>query len=395
MSSQNFSVNAMEPLLIEENREAKFVDLITELLKQSAALSARLNPIVNNSIGDLVRSMNCYYSNLIEDHNTHPRDIDRALANHFSKNPIKRTLQKEARSHIRVQEKIDKGVIQFPVISLDFIKWIHYEFCHSLPEELLRVENPDTGEVIPVIPGEFRTRDVAVGRHIPPQSESLTLFLNRFVEAYSAPHYSIIRKVLNVAASHHRLLWIHPFIDGNGRVARLFSHALFKEIGMGSSLWSVARGLARKVNHYKSSLQDADSARRGPLDGRGTLSLQGLEHFCFFFLETCLDQISYMDSLLQLPTLSKRMEHYVQGEVALGKLTSDVWPLLKAALFEGEIERGRAADITGYKERQARTLLKSLTDRKLLISDTPKGAVRLHFPFEVLEAYFPQLYPGL
>jgi hypothetical protein len=167
-----------------------------------------------------------------------------------------------------------------------------------------------------------------------------------------------------------------------------------KEIGVGSSLWSVARGLARRVNDYKAALQEADSPRRGDLDGRGNLSAKGLENFCIFFLTICLDQVAYMDTLLQPAELAKRIQRYVENEIRSGKLLEGSWPLLREALYEGELERGRAAELTGYKERQARTILKALLDKKLLVSNTPKGLVRLNFPLDVVEAWFPQLYPS-
>jgi Fic family protein len=53
--------------------------------------------------------MNCYYSNLIEGHDTHPRDIDRALHKDYSTEPRKRALQLEAVAHIEVQKAIDEG----------------------------------------------------------------------------------------------------------------------------------------------------------------------------------------------------------------------------------------------------------------------------------------------
>ena len=54
-------------------------DLAVELVAKANQLSGQIQWTVRDSIGDLVRSMNCYYSNLIERHNTHPRDIDAAL----------------------------------------------------------------------------------------------------------------------------------------------------------------------------------------------------------------------------------------------------------------------------------------------------------------------------
>jgi Fic family protein len=53
--------------------------------------------------------MNCYYSSLIENHNTTLIDIERALKDDFAKEPEKRNLQLEAKAHIEVQAMIDRG----------------------------------------------------------------------------------------------------------------------------------------------------------------------------------------------------------------------------------------------------------------------------------------------
>jgi Fic family protein len=66
---------------------------------------------------------------------------------------------------------------------------------------------------------------VKVGRHIPPSDDALPRFLKRFVEACQLQTLSRLRQIIAIGAAHHRLLWIHPFYDGNGRVARLMSHA--------------------------------------------------------------------------------------------------------------------------------------------------------------------------
>jgi len=82
---------------------------VVPLIAEANQLAGRLNPLLRESIGDLVRSTNCYYSNLMEGHDTHPRDIERALANDFSSAPKKRDLQQEAVAHIHVQRLIDTG----------------------------------------------------------------------------------------------------------------------------------------------------------------------------------------------------------------------------------------------------------------------------------------------
>ena len=165
--------------------------------------------------------MNCYYSNLIEGHDTHPRDIDRALANDFVEEPKRRELQQEAVAHIHVQRLIDSG--QDPDIwpaTAAYAAWLHREFCSRLPGEMLVVTHPGSGERIPVVPGRWREYDVTVGRHLPPEPADLPRFLTRFDRAYQSPPLYKPRQVQAVGATHHRFLWIHPFLDGNGRVAQ-------------------------------------------------------------------------------------------------------------------------------------------------------------------------------
>jgi Fic family protein len=384
----------MEPMLPAAG-DRSLEDLAADLIAKSSALTASLNPNVANNLGELVRSMNCYYSNLIEGHKTHPVDIDRALANDLSPEPKKRSLQLEAKAHIEVQRLIDRGQDLPNVVSAQEIAWIHRQFGQRLPPDLLDVENPQTGKRVEIVPGEWRTSDVIVGRHIPISAPAIPKFLQRFEEAYQPKRLSKIQQVIAVSASHHRLLWIHPFFDGNGRVARLFSHAFLQRIGIGSSLWSIARGLARNVGEYKSLLMQADGERWNDYDGRGNLTARGLREFCQFFLSTCIDQIEFMRSLFEVERLLGRIELYVEEEIRAGKLLDRSFPLLREALLAGAFERGRAATITGYKERQARSVLKGLIKAGLLVADSPKGAVRLGFPTEAIERFFPKLYPAV
>jgi Fic family protein len=178
-----------------------------------------------------------------------------------------------------------------------------------------------------------------------------------------------------LAAAHHRLNYIHPFPDGNGRVSRLMSHAMALQAGVGAhGLWSIARGLARGLGsrtEYKSMMDHADTPRQGDLDGRGNLSQRALEEFSVWFLKVCLDQIRFMTGLFQLETLSQRLTQYarIQGWRA------EADKLLIEVLHRGEIARGDAAVITGLKERTSRDLLSQLLAEGVLGSDSQKGAV--------------------
>ena len=388
------TITSFEPLMPAEG-DPGLEELAVTLVARANQLGGQLHANVRSSIGDLVRSMNCYYSNSIEGHDTHPREIDRALADDYSRDPTRRVLQKEARAHIDVQKMIDAGEAPADApTSARYLKWVHYEFCRRLPPELLVVRHPSTGRTVEVIPGELRDGEVEVGRHLPPPAEDVPRFLDRIEEAYDPRRLLPTRRLIAVAAVHHRLLWLHPFYDGNGRVARLVAHAMLLRFGVGSSIWSVARGLARNVERYKTTLMLADEPRRGDLDGRGALSENRLREFCEFFLETCIDQVNFMESLLQPSELLRRMKLFVDDEVSAQRLPRGSLALLREALLAGEVERGRAADLTGYQERRGREILATLLKAGLLVSQGPRAPVRLGFPVEVAERWFPRLYPA-
>jgi Fic family protein len=384
---------AIEPAL-PSDQDHRLDDLAYELVAGSSALAGQLHPLVQQSVGDLVRSMNCYYSNLIEGHNTVPRDIERALLHDYSGDSEKRNLQLEAVAHIEVQARIDAGTDNpADPVSVDYIRWLHREFCSRLPAELLWVHNPDSGERLAIIPGELRTRDVKVGMHVPPGGENVQQCLLRLEEVYTAP-MSKLRKILAVAASHHRFLWVHPFLDGNGRVARLMAHAMFRRLGIGSSLWAVSRGLARNSVEYKALLMAADRPRENDYDGRGSLSERALIQFCEFFLRVSIDQVRFMQAMLDPANLLRRIELYCRDENDAGRLPKGAYPVLREALLQGRVERGAVPGILGLGERAARNVTADLLSKGLLVSETPRAPLRLGFPVDAVERWFPSLYPG-
>ena len=154
------SIGLFEPLMVSEGspRRAALNDLALELAEKSAAFRCSLQESMAAALADLVRSINCYYSNLIEGHNTHPIDIERALAGDYSADPKKRDLQLEAKAHITVQKWIDGGGMEEPPTAPASIIKMHRRFCELLPEDLLWVEYPDTGERVKVVAGELRKR---------------------------------------------------------------------------------------------------------------------------------------------------------------------------------------------------------------------------------------------
>jgi Fic family protein len=386
-------VYLMEPLLIGETARARgeLTDLAVELAAQSAGFRRSLPEGVRSALAALVRAMNCYYSNLIEGHDTHPVDIERALRNDYSTDPRKRDLQLEAKAHIVVQEWIDGGGIAAHPMSQASIREIHRRFCSELPDALLWVENPDTGERLKLVPGELRTRDVKVGDHVSISPGALPRFLQRFEQVFG--RLGKTDAILSAAAAHHRLLWIHPFLDGNGRVARLMSHASLLETLDTGGIWSAARGLARNVQTYKSHLANCDLTRRNDLDGRGNLSQEALAAFTRFFLDVCIDQISFMEQLVQPDRLRARILLWAEEEIRLGNLLPKAGNVLEAVLYRGELPRGDVADLVATGDRQARRLVSALVEKGVLTAETPRAPLRLAFPATLAPRWMPGLFP--
>jgi len=386
---------ALEPLF-PTDRAGELREMAAELLRKSAQLGGALHPITRRSVVELLRNMNSYYSNLIEGHHTHPVAIERALRNDYSTEPALRALQLESRAHIEVQILIERRLEEAPdtdIGSPAFIRWMHREFYERLPDDFRTVSTASGGSDR-VTPGELRQCEVEVGRHTPPTFHSLPRFLARFAEGYRPEPLDPLTRIVAVAASHHRLAWIHPFLDGNGRVTRLFSHAFFIRAKVdGHRLWMVSRGLARRRDAYMAALADGDSTRRSDLDGRGNLSDAGLAQFCRFFLGTAIDQVEFMTDLLNLDSMMERVVRVAERWVESTRTADTIPHLLRDLFLRGEITRGDATRILQRPERTARRLLGRLVEEGLLASEAPGAPVRLGFPAALVGYYLPRLYP--
>lgn len=386
----------IEPCFFEEHIPAELADLSVDIQREASGMGQGLHPDSAADLADLVRVMNCYYSNLIEGHNTRPRDIEKALAGADLEEET-RPLALEARAHVIVQRAIDEmhrnGTMPVPT-SVEFLTWVHQAFYDEMPEEFRRIEHPD-GTSEPIVPGRMRQSgdsEVSVGRHNPPSSARVAAFMEHFDKRFQIAARSASGRIIAIASAHHRLNYIHPFPDGNGRVSRLMSHAMALNAGIGGQgLWSISRGLARGLQdrgEYKRMMDLADSPRRGDRDGRGNLSEAALKTFSAWFLKVSLDQITFSAKLFDLAGLDKRYRRLVEDTIE-DKRAPD---LISAVLRHGMLERGDAQIVLKTSERTSRNTLKQLTTAGFLTSASPKTPVRLAFPLDYRERLFPNLF---
>lgn len=385
-------ISQMEPLLPKrETLEKRSVELIA----RSNELSGKLHPITGRAIAKHLEVMNSYYSNLIEGNRTKPLDIEKALKGDYKSEPKKRALAEESRAHVEVHREFEKRVRLDPdldICSEEFLRDIHRSFYEKLPDELRFVRNK-SGKIVEVIPGELRTGEVEVGEHIAPLASTLPRFLERFRDVYEPSKLSSIDKVMVAAASHHRLAWIHPFTDGNGRVARLFTHMYLIRADIdGNGLWTLSRGLARNQDAYYAALANADAARLNNYDGRGNLSLEGLHRFCTFILDVAIDQVTFMSELLAIEKIPKHLRDYTRILTAKEEVHESAEHVLREIYFLGEVPRSEIKRITGLPERSARRVTDALVAKELIYSDTKLGPWKLNITTEASHYIFPNLF---
>jgi len=390
--------SAMEPLL-PKGQSGRLAELTSEVLKASGRLAGQVHsPLVHKRVAGLVREMNCYYSNLIEGHKTIPRDIERAMKRDFSHDQTQHDNQQLSLAHIAVEQLMEERLAgeSVDVYSPDFLCWLHREFYTRLPEPLHWAVTR-SGQRYQIQPGCLRDFMVDVGRHTPPDFAALPKFLSRFHSFYGDKQILETDRLVVIAAAHHRLAWIHPFGDGNGRVIRLQSQAQLIRHGIaGHGLWTLSRGLARWRQRYYASLEAADQGRRGDLDGRGNLSDAALADFCVFFLETMLDQIQFMSGLLGLPDLRTRVERYFQFQALhLERYREELMRVARTLVDEGEIPRARVQAITGKAATVSVEIIKLGLAEGYFETPSPKGPLRVAFPAKIHEFYFPQLFLDL
>lgn len=380
-----------EPLLPADARIEPLLAKAHDLSRLATTLAGTRVP---PELHGLLRSMNSYYTNRIEGQHTRPHEIDQALRQDFSKDAVLAAKQRLAVGHIKAEQALEQRYSgadgAHALYSVDAVQDIHRELFGQLPSaDLVTTENE------PIVPGVLRQRDVQVGQHVAPAHASVPVFLARWASFYGGVRRGEAALVA-MACAHQRLGWLHPFVDGNGRVMRLHTHTLLSALGYTGGLWSPLRGFARSTERYYALLADADSLRRGDLDGRGNLSEQALIAWVDYVLDTCLDQVHFMAGMLDFETMKARIEACLVFEstvVKQGVRTEALRGLHYLFLSGEDMARGDFKAMLGMSDRGATDALGALVKRGLLKSDSPQGKVRFGLPQHALRFLFPQLWP--
>lgn len=375
-------VHWLEPLLPGEGRYPPSLLASAEQLPFLAGkLSSVLPPATTERLGRLLRVTNTYYTNLIEGQHTEPATLAEG-----SRRKSAKELKQLSVEHMHAQSGLEalilqrKAEIRWPdMFSPELVERVHERLFKNAGEDERQLED---GSFLQ--PGQMRSecgRIIRVGGHTAPAPDSVRAMMIRMKDRYG--HATDQRtRIVCAMAYHHRMAFVHPFADGNGRVVRMLTHLQLHYLGMSAPLWSLSRGLAKRQDEYYQRLSSADKPRRGDLDGRGQLSEKALCEFIEFMLDVCLDQMKYMEEMISVHTLRNRIEVALKAapQFQQAGIKQECARALHILLTQGEVTRSDFKVYTGLGLRTATEQLSRLNDLKLI--DAPSQKSR-------------QIYPGL
>jgi len=204
------------------------------------------------------------------------------------------------------------------------------EFAQRSPfksEDLLEVHKTVTKETLenPEDEGIFRNRQVFVGNRItgevifmPPPTEQVHQLMNEFLEWFNSTAVSEIDPVIEAGLTHYELVRIHPFIDGNGRAARVIATLVLYKRGFDTKrFFALDDYYDQDRRGYYAALKSVDQS---------TLDLTGwLEYFTQAF---AIELTRIKDMVKQL-SLDKKFRDRLGRQIALSERQITIVEYLK------------------------------------------------------------------
>ena len=140
-------------------------------------------------------------------------------------------------------------------------------------------------------------------------------------------------------------------------------------------------------------MANCDLPRRNDLDGRGTLSEEALAEFTKFFLRTCIDQVEFMESLMQPTKLRARALVWCEEEIRSNGLPPKSDRLISALIDRGELAQGDVPGVLAMSERSSQRITRALLKKGVIRSQSTRAPIQLAFPATLSARWRPNLFP--
>ncbi|RXG61210.1 Adenosine monophosphate-protein transferase FICD-like protein [Armadillidium vulgare] len=122
------------------------------------------------------------------------------------------------------------------ILGIDLaLKYINTTLVHRIGKitlrDILEIHRRVLGHVDPIGAGNMRTTQVFVSDHVPPPPSKLELLMEDFLSWLNSDEAEKLHPIKYAALAHYKFVFIHPFVDGNGRTARLLMNFLLMQAG--------------------------------------------------------------------------------------------------------------------------------------------------------------------
>lgn len=140
----------------------------------------------------------------------------------------------------------------------------NYADAELNPDLLLELHRISFGPIFPDWAGRYRTEERQTSSHKFPPHHLVPELVRTFFDDLAERLVHDSDPIDLVAWAQHRVIWIHPFNDYNGRTGRLFGNLLMLRLGLPLAEIAVEDEKSRK--EYVAAMKSADNHDYGPLE---------------------------------------------------------------------------------------------------------------------------------
>ena len=295
--------------------DIKIDDLLLKRVEEKKKRLDKLRPLPKDALKKLledIRLRHTYHSNAIEGNTLTLQETKLVLEEGITigGKPLKDHV--EAKNDAEAFDLMVKLVHAKKLISQDIIQEIHEIVTKGILE----------------VSGKYRTENVRItgSKTTPPSYSKIVKLMEEYISNIKELKLHPIKKA---AFTHHELVRIHPFLDGNGRVSRLITNLYLMKEGYPPIV--LKKEDRRK---YYRVLQRADD---GDLSQFANFIAQAIHEALMYYLSSFVDD-ERLISLKEIAEFTPYSQEYLSLRSRQGKLDAvkieNVWYSSKRALKE-------------------------------------------------------------
>lgn len=202
------------------------------------------------------------------------------------------------------------------------------------------------------------------------------------------------RRIVAAVCQHYQVLHSRTPRNGIGAFARALTFEHFALLGLHPHLWSLSRGLGRRLDEYQSATAMNKPMGKDGLGGAQKRTDGEQLAFIEFMLDVCHEEVDYMTTALNRHQLRESVTHAYRTNSRFSEagVSLDTMPVLLALLIQGSLPRTEFVAFTGLPRAAANDQLNRLLNLGIVVS-LPSNHQRLEVG---LPAWFAQgLLPDL